>query len=118
LREYECLLILPAEADEALVGTATTRITRVVEKHSGQVRGVDRWGRRRLAYEIDHQTEGYYAVVTFSAEPAAQAELERALNLADEVLRHKVTVLPVKREKKMAASPASAAGAGARSQGE
>ena len=113
------MLILPAEADETMVGTAADRISKVVAKHSGQVQKIDRWGRRRLAYEIDHQHEGYYAVVTFSGEPAAQTELERALNLADEILRYKVTVLPVKREKKqMATSPASAAGGDATPQGE
>jgi small subunit ribosomal protein S6 len=120
------MVILPAEADEATVGTATDRISKVVAKHSGQVSNVDRWGRRRLAYEIDRRTEGYYAVVTFSAEPAAQLELERALNLADEVLRHKVTVLPRKRaaqaepprKEQLATSPASAAGGDATTNGE
>ena len=60
-------------------------------------------------------------MVTFSAEPVAQAELERTLNLADEVLRHKVMVLPpvrVKREKQLASSPASAAGGDETPQGE
>ena len=112
------MLILPAEADEALVGTATDRIAAVVAKHDGQVRNTERWGRRRLAYEIDDRNEGYYVVVTFSAEPVAQAELERALNLADEVLRHKVVVLPTKREKQLATSPASAAGGDAKPKGE
>ena len=107
------MLILPAEADEAMVGTATDRISTVVAKHSGQVHNIGRWGRRRFAYEIDDQNEGYYVVVTFSAEPAAQAELERTLNLADEILRYKVIVLPPSREQKkkqMASSPASAGG--------
>lgn len=104
------MLMLPAEADEATVGTATDRISAVVAKHSGQVRNIERWGRRRLAYEIDHRNEGYYVVVTFSAEPTAQAELDRTLNLADEILRYKVTVLPTKREKQLATSPASAGG--------
>jgi small subunit ribosomal protein S6 len=99
LRDYECMLILSAEADEATVSTATDRIEKVATKHSGQVRGVDRWGRRRLAYEIDRANEAYYVVVTFSAEPAAQGELDRTLNLADEVLRYKTVVLPPKREK-------------------
>jgi small subunit ribosomal protein S6 len=111
VREYECLLILPAEADEALVGAATDRIEKVVAKHSGQVHGVDRWGRRRLAYEIDRRTEGYYVVVTFAAEPSAQAELDRTLNLADEVVRYKTVVLPVKRPQQMEASPAAVSGA-------
>ena len=104
------MLMLPAEADEAMVGTATDRISSVVAKHAGQVRNIERWGRRRLAYEIDHRNEGYYVVVTFSAEPTAQAELDRTLNLADEILRYKVTVLPTKREKQLATSPASAGG--------
>jgi small subunit ribosomal protein S6 len=110
------MLILPAEADEALVGTASERISGVVAKHSGQVRDVARWGRRRLAYEIGHRNEGYYVVVTFSADPSAQGELERALNLADEVVRHKILVLP---EKQPATSPAPAAvGGSAIPQGE
>lgn len=104
------MLMLPAEADEAMVGTATDRISTVVAKHSGQVRNIERWGRRRLAFEIDHRNEGYYVVVTFSAEPAAQAELDRTLNLADEILRYKVILLPTKREKQLATSPASAGG--------
>ena len=49
------------------------------------------------AFEIDHQHEGYYVVATFTAEPSAQAEIERVLNLADEVIRHKVLGLPAKR---------------------
>lgn len=115
------MLMLPAEADEALVSTATERISATAAKHGGEVRNIERWGRRRLAYEIDHHGEGYYVVVTFSAEPAAQLELERVLNLADEVVRHKILVLPPARkkyEKELAASPASAAGGDATPQGE
>ena len=118
MREYECMLIVPAEADEATVEVATDRIAKVAAAHGGEIRNIDRWGRRRFAYEIDHQHEGIYLVVTFSAEPVAQLELERTLNLADEVLRFKVIVLPPTREKQMATSPASAAGGGATPQGE
>jgi small subunit ribosomal protein S6 len=127
------MLILPAEADEATVSTATDRISAVAAKHSGEVRNIERWGRRRLAYELDHRNEGYYVVVKFSAEPAGQTELERTLNLADEVLRHKVMVLPPirdkqirdkqlrekpVRDKQLASSPASAAGGDETPQGE
>ncbi len=111
MREYEIMLILPAEADEALVGTAVERLTGVVSASGGTVGNIDRWGRRRFAFEINDQHEGYYVVVKFSAEPTAQAELERVLNLADEVVRFKVTVIPTpssKTSKKTAASPASA----------
>ena len=104
MREYEIMLILPAEADEALVGTAVGRIERIVTEGGGEVRNIDRWGRRRFAYELQRQHEGYYVVVRFSAAPDVQPELDRTLNLADEVIRHKIVVLP---EKKTAASPAS-----------
>jgi small subunit ribosomal protein S6 len=96
LREYEVMLILPAEADEKVVSTAVDRITKVVSADGGEVSDIDRWGRRRFAFEIDHANEGYYAVISFSAEPASQAELDRVLNLADEVIRHKVIALPTK----------------------
>jgi small subunit ribosomal protein S6 len=99
------MLILPADADEALVTTAVERITKVISPSDGEVTGLDRWGRRRFAYELARQTEGYYVIVRFSAEPATQQELDRALKLADEVIRHKVMVLPQKA--KAAASPAS-----------
>jgi len=88
------MLILPAEADEALVGTAVDRIAKVVSNDGGAVGNIDRWGRRRFAYEIAKQHDGYYVVVRFTAEPSVQTELERALHLADEVIRHKILVLP------------------------
>jgi small subunit ribosomal protein S6 len=88
------MLILPAEADESVVGTAVDRISRIVSEGGGEVGKIDRWGRRRLAYEIARQTEGYYVVVEFTAEPAIIVELERALRLADEVVRFKVAVRP------------------------
>ena len=94
------MLILPAEADESVVAQAVDRVA----KSGGEVNNVDRWGRRRLAFEIDRQHEGYYVVVDFDAEPAVQAELERTLTLADEVLRFKVLLRPPKK----AASPAPA----------
>ena len=86
------MLILPAEADESVLGQAVDRITKVVSEGGGSVGEIDRWGRRRLAFEIAKQSEGYYAVVDFMAEPEAIRELERTLHLADEVLRFKVVV--------------------------
>lgn len=86
------MLILPPDADESIVTGALDRITRILSEGGGAVGNVDRWGRRRLAFEIEHQSEGYYIVAEFTAEPARITELERALQLADEVLRFKVVV--------------------------
>ena len=114
MREYECMLILPAEADEAVVSTAIERIDKVISPTGGAIGTLDRWGRRRFAYEIDRTHEGYYVVARFSAEPAVQPELERVLKLADEVIRHKVLLAPPPPKKKEASrtrpepSPATA----------
>jgi small subunit ribosomal protein S6 len=100
------MLILPADADEALVGTAVDRIGKIITTaDGGTIDDIDRWGRKRFAYEIAHQHEGYYVVVRFRAEPSVQAELDRTLKLADEVIRHKVMLLPEKA--KATTSPAS-----------
>ena len=91
MRNYELMLILPAESDESVEGVVE-RINQTLADGKGQVGGIDRWGRRRLAYQIAHQSDGYYVVVDFQADPDALAELERVLHLADEVVRHKVVL--------------------------
>jgi small subunit ribosomal protein S6 len=92
LREYEVMLILPAEADESVVGGAVERITKILSERGGEVRNIDRWGRRRFAYPIARQSEGYYVVVRFTSEPDSISEIDRSLTLADEVVRFKVVV--------------------------
>jgi small subunit ribosomal protein S6 len=108
LRAYEVMLILPAEADEKVVTTAVDRITKAIEPSGGSVIGIDRWGRRRFAFEVDRQTEGYYAVVAFDAEPETITPLERALTLADEVMRAKVTIRHPQKAEKKAEAPKAA----------
>lgn len=100
MRQYEIMLILPPDADERIVGTVTERITQVIGSGGGRVGNVDRWGRRRLAYEIDRRTEGFYVVVECVADPSSMRELDRVLALADDVVRFKVVV----REDRAAAS--------------
>ena len=92
MREYEVMLILPAEADESAVGGAVERITKVLSEGGGEVKNIDRWGRRRFAFPIARQSEGYYVVVRFTGEPSSLAEIDRTLTLADEVTRFKVVV--------------------------
>jgi small subunit ribosomal protein S6 len=84
------MVILDPEADEAAVNGVADRITSILSDHGGEVSSVDRWGKRKLAFEIERKTEGYYLVMAFSAESDALAELDRVLPLADEVIRFKV----------------------------
>jgi small subunit ribosomal protein S6 len=92
LRQYEVLFILPPDADESVVQGALDRIARTISEAGGQLGKVDRWGRRRLAYEIARQSEGYYVVAQFTADPGVIGTVERTLQLADDVLRFKVVV--------------------------
>jgi small subunit ribosomal protein S6 len=93
LRQYEIMVILDPEADEAAVNGVADRITGILSDHGGDVSSVDRWGRRKLAFEIERKSEGYYLVMAFTAESEALPELDRVLSLADEVIRFMVVRL-------------------------
>ena len=75
MREYEIMLILPPDAEDPAVDAVVERITGILAERGGEVAQVDKWGRRRLAYEIAHHTEGYYVVARFTADPAAIATI-------------------------------------------
>lgn len=90
MREYEIMAILDPEADEQTVAGVVDRITKILSEREGEVSNVDRWGRRKLAYEINRKSEGNYVLIVFKSEPEALAELDRVLNLADEVIRFKI----------------------------
>ena len=89
MRQYEVMLILPAEAEESTVQGAIDKISKTIADN-GEVGEVDRWGRRRFAHQIARQGEGYYVIVNFKADPDVITELDRVLHLADDVLRFKV----------------------------
>lgn len=90
MREYELMIIVDPDADESALNGVVDRVSGLITGRGGEVKKVDRWGRRRLTFEIDHRTEGQYVVIRFQAEPEAVEQLERALHLADEVIRHKI----------------------------
>ncbi|CAA9333405.1 MAG: SSU ribosomal protein S6p [uncultured Nocardioidaceae bacterium] len=90
LRTYEVMVILDPSLDERTVAPSLDTYLNVVRQDGGQVESVDVWGKRRLAYEIDKNAEGIYAVVDLRAEPATVKELDRQLGLNESVLRTKV----------------------------
>jgi small subunit ribosomal protein S6 len=90
MRHYELMVILDPELEERTVAPSLDQFLGVVRQGGGSVEKVDIWGRRRLAYEIQKKTEGIYAVVDLTAEPATVKELDRQLNLNESVLRTKV----------------------------
>ncbi len=90
MRAYELMVILDPDLEERTVQPSLDTYLNVVRKDGGSVENIDIWGRRRLAYEIDKNAEGIYAVVTLQAEPATVKELDRQLTLNESVLRTKV----------------------------
>ncbi|WP_019135599.1 30S ribosomal protein S6 [Cellulomonas massiliensis] len=90
LRQYEIMIILDPEIEERTVAPSLDKYLSVVKTDGGTVDNVDIWGRRRLAYAIQKKSEGIYAVVNFTAEPATAKELDRQLGLNEVVLRTKV----------------------------
>ena len=86
--EYEILLLFDAELPDERQDEIVKRMRELVERGGGTFEGHDVWGRRKLAYEIDHKPEGAYHLLTFSAGPGPLDEIARVLKITDGVLRH------------------------------
>ena len=91
---YEAMLIVIPELDEEQVENTIGRFRTIIERTGGEAGEVNHWGRRKLAYEIDNRTDGFYAVMEFTAGDRTLAELKRILRVSDDVLRHMVVKLP------------------------
>jgi small subunit ribosomal protein S6 len=88
LRDYEILFILPPDLDDDEATAATERVRTLVTSRGGEVKSLDLWGRRRLAYPIKRYHEGVYHLGKFSLGPDQESELDRTLRLNEQVLRH------------------------------
>jgi small subunit ribosomal protein S6 len=89
VRDYEVVFIvkpLEEEQTEAVIGKFENLIT----TSGGTVNKLDRWGKRRLAYEIKDLWEGFYCLILFSGEAAVVSELDRVLKITDDILRHMI----------------------------
>jgi small subunit ribosomal protein S6 len=93
MRAYELMVIVESDLDDEVIDAQVARIADLIAQRGGEVKNQNRWGRRRFAYEINHKQEGYYVVFEFVG-GSELALMERALRLADEVVRHKLLRLP------------------------
>ena len=105
MRRYELMLVLRPDAPDERASAVIDRTTRYVVASGGQIVKVAPWGRRRLAYAIDRYREGSYHIIVFESPSEAIAELERSLQITEDVLRYLVTrvVRPVKARRDAAA---------------
>lgn len=94
---YEAFVIFSLKNGEDKIPALVEKFKTLIEAN-GTLNAVDEWGKRRLAYPINYENEGYYALYTFEAEPEFPMEFERIVNITDEAIR----TLVVKVEKKEA----------------
>lgn len=90
MRKYEVVVIIDPDVDDRQVNGLLDKPLAGLTKAGGTVDNIDVWGRRRLAYEIQKKSEGIYAVINVTAEPAVVKELDRQFTLNEQILRTKV----------------------------
>ena len=90
MKAYELpFFVDPASTDEVRAG-AMKRIEVAIADEGGVIDSVENWGKRKLAFEVDHITEGDYTLLTFHAAPTQITELDRVLRINDAVKRHMI----------------------------
>ena len=86
LKNYEIVMVFSLSKGEEAVEALKTKFTDLISKN-GTLGEVDEWGKRKLAYPINYETEGYYVLINFACEESFPAELDRVINITYGVLR-------------------------------
>jgi len=118
-RDYELGFILTPEVNEEQTRTLVERIEQIATNYGGQVVRVNQWGRRRLAYPIQHHRDGFYMFIDMILTPETVSELDRTLKVSEEVIRHLIKLRDSKTvQKEREARATAAAQAAAAPEGE
>jgi small subunit ribosomal protein S6 len=88
MRKYETLYILDARLDADATKEMVEKFKELIESQGGVIESIDEWGKRRLAYAINHQREGYYVLMNYEATPEIVADLERNFKITDGLVRY------------------------------
>lgn len=86
MQQYETTMILNTKVGEDGINALIEKFKTLISDN-GTIDNVDDWGKRRLAYEINDEQEGYYMMITFTSKPDFPAELDRIYNITEDVLR-------------------------------
>ena len=87
MNNYETIIIINPNLDEAECAAVTEKFTEMISKE-GKVDSTEVWGKRKLAYPIQKNSEGYYVLINFSSNPEFIDELNRVYNITDEIIKH------------------------------
>ena len=88
LRDYEMVVVISPEVVDEALDNKIKSISQFIIDKGGVVSEVEQWGKRRLAYPVEHFMEGSYVLTRFKLEPVLSKELEKNLKMSEEVLRH------------------------------
>ncbi|MCL2170515.1 MAG: 30S ribosomal protein S6 [Defluviitaleaceae bacterium] len=88
MNKYELGIVIRASLDEEALKAEMDAVIGYIERFGGSVEKIDDWGRRKLAYEIEKQTEGFYSFITINAPAEMPKEVESRLNIRENVLRY------------------------------
>ena len=86
LKDYEIVMVFSLSKGEEAVNALKTKFTALISKN-GTLGEVEEWGKKKLAYPINYEADGYYVLINFSSEESFPAELDRVINITDGVLR-------------------------------
>ena len=90
MNKYEALYIIKPDVEDEARAALIQKFADIVTADGGEIVGIDEWGKRKLAYEINYISEGYYVLMNFDAKPALPAELERNFKINENVMRFMV----------------------------
>lgn len=96
MNKYELIYIIDASLEDESRKELVDRFSEIIKSNGGEIEKIDEWGKRRLAYTIDYKTEGYYVLVHYEADGEVPKEVERNLEINDNIIRY----LTVKIEEK------------------
>ena len=91
--QYEAIIVFSLKKTEDEIKALTAKFADLI-KANGTLTNIDEWGKRKLAYEINYISEGYYVLVKFTSGPDFPAELDRVLGITDGILRSLITRRP------------------------
>jgi small subunit ribosomal protein S6 len=88
LQEYELVYIVSPEITDEGLETRVNGMSQFITGKDGVIDGVDKWGKKKLAYPIKHFVEGNYVLTKFKMSPARCKELEANLRISEDIIRH------------------------------
>ncbi|MBC9783642.1 30S ribosomal protein S6 [Heliobacterium chlorum] len=87
MREYEAMLLIRPNMEEEAFQGVVDKFVNLITQQGGEIVKADKWGKRRLQYEIKKLKEAFYVLITFKGEPAVAHELDRVMRISDDIVR-------------------------------